>query len=199
MRASLVLAGVLLTAPALAQSGDGTYGRIRGDLALSVEALGGVSSAGAWAPAGSVAVRARALDMVGLALGYDRAFGDGRYDFAHASVDFRPLFFARWAYDLERGPRWVDLMLDSLGLEVGVAWLRPGASDGGGASFVLGGGVDLPLWVGERSLWSFRIGARWLSAKRWDTQGPGRDDGGVEVLAGIAFRTMVRAGLVYAR
>src|SRR5690606_12451233 len=36
-----------------------------------------------------------------------------------AGIDLRPLFLPRWALDLERGPAFVDLLLDSLALSGG--------------------------------------------------------------------------------
>lgn len=186
-------------APAAAQSADGVYGRLRGDLALSVEVLGGAVDTGAWSGIGSVAVRARALDMVGAVLGYDRSFSAARFDHLFLAVDFRPAFFARWSYDFEHGPGWLDLLVDSIGIELGAAWLRPGSSDASGVGFVLGGGVDLPLHIGESTLWSLRLATRYISAQSWNAQGTGRDDSSVEVLAGLVFRGMVHAGLTRVR
>ena len=201
MRAPVLLTGVFLAcaAPASAQSPDGVYGRLRGDLSLSVEALGGAADTGAWAGMGSLAVRARALDMVGAVLGYDRAFAGARFDHAFAAVDFRPAFFARWSYDFEHGPGWLDLFVDSLGVELGAAWLRPGAGDASGAAFVLGGGADLPLYIGRSTVWSLRLATRYVSAQPFNAQGTGRDDSSVEFLAGLVFRGMVNAGLTRVR
>jgi hypothetical protein len=180
---------MLAPLPAAAQtSSDGVYGRLRGD-----------ADTGAWSGAASFALRARALDMVGVVLGYDRALSGPRFDYAFAAVDFRPAFFARWSLNLEHGPGWLDLFLDSIGLELGAAWVRPGSTDATGVGFVIGGGADLPIYIGDRSVWSLRLAARHLSAKPWYAQGTGRDDSAVEVLAGVVFRTMVGAGLTRAR
>lgn len=201
MRPFVLLVGVFFSvaSPAAAQARDGVYGRLRGDLSLSAEVLGGGVEAGAWSGAGSVALRARALDMVGVVFGYDRAFSGARYDYAFAAVDFRPAFFARWSYDLERGPGWLDLFVDSIGLELGAAWLRPGSSDASGVGFVVGGGADLPVYIGDRGVVSLRLATRYVSAKPWYAQGTGRDDSSVELLAGLVFRTMVNAGLMRVR
>lgn len=201
MRAVILLSGVFLSlaSPAAAQARDGVYGRLHGDLSLSVEALGGAVDTGAWSGIGSFAVRARSLDMVGAVLGYDRAFSGPRFDHVFIAVDFRPAFFARWSLDLERGPGWLDLFLDSIGLELGAAWLRPGATDATGVGWVLGAGADLPLYIGDRSAWSLRLATRYISAKPWDAQGTGRDDSSIELLAGLVFRTTVSAGLTRVR
>jgi hypothetical protein len=201
MRALFLPVGVCLAfaSSASAQPRDAVNNRLRGDLALSAEVLGGVVDAGALSGMGSIALRARSLDMVGVVIGYDRALGGPRFDHAFAAVDFRPAFFARWAYDLERGPGWLDLFVDSIGLELGAAWVRPGSSDASGVAFVLGGGADLPVYIGEDTAWSIRVATRYLAAKPWDAQGTGRDDSAVELLAGVVFRTMVRAGLTRVR
>lgn len=192
-----LVAAVVAPASALAQ--DGVYGRLRGDLVLSVEVLGGASSRAAGTHAlGSVAVRARYLDMTGVALGYDRSFGGERHDALWAAVDFRPVFLARFAYDLARGPRWLDLMLDSIGVELGAAWIRPGEAlqNGGGFGLVVGTGVELPLaWSNGRGL-TLRLAARWIDAPAYNAQGTGASDGAFEFGGGLVLRTITRAGLV---
>lgn len=190
-----------LGASARAQSSaDGVYGRLSGDLVLSVEGHGGVMhTAGGTEGALGAALRARSLDMTGVALGYDRALGAARYDALWAAVDLRPAFFARWASDLERGPRWVDLLLDSLGIELGAVWVRPGADGLRGFGMVLGGGVEIPLvWRGGDGA-TLRLGARYFAVRPWDQRGTGRDDSAVEITAGLVLRQTVTGGLVRAR
>lgn len=184
---------------AAAQDVGGAYGRLGGDLVLSVEALGAWSDGpGGAAGALSVAARARYLEMTGVALGYDRAFADGRRDALWLAVDFRPAWLARFTNDLERGPRWLDLLLDSIGVELGGAWVRPGEAlgRGGGFGFVLGGGVELPLVWSRGDGLMLRVGARWVSARAWDAQGTGAQDGWAELGAGLVLRTLIRTPLV---
>ncbi len=182
-----------------AQSVDGVYGRLGGDLVLSVEAHGGVvSTATQSLPAAGAVLRARTLDMTGLALGYDRALGGSRYDVLWAAIDLRPAFLARWVSDLQHGPRWLDLMLDSLGVELGAAWMRPGSEGPQGFGMVFGGGVELPLVWRRGDGATLRLGARYFAVRPWDQQGTGRDDSAVEVTAGIVLRQMTQAGLVRA-
>lgn len=178
---------------------DGVYGRFRGDLTLSVEGNGGYALAGDGAAVVGGAVRARVLDMTGVVVGYDRALSAGRWDALWAGVDFRPAMLARWSYDYERGPRWVDLMVDSLGVEVGAAWVRPGDGQRSGAGFVVGTGVELPLvWSEARGL-TLRLAARRYVATRWDAGGTGEDDGAWTFTAGLVLRTIVRSGLIGGR
>jgi hypothetical protein len=178
---------------------DGVYGRFDGDLVLSAELLGAYADTPTGgAGSASVAVRARYLDMAGAALGYDRALAADRHDAMWLAVDLRPAWFARMNYDWEQGPRWLDLMLDSIGLEVGGAWLRPGEAvrAGGGFGFVVGGGFEVPVVWSRGDGITLRVAARWITSRPWDAQGTGGRDGMFEAGAGLVFRTLVRTGTV---
>jgi hypothetical protein len=209
MRAAVVVAAfalTLATADACAQTqtpardDDGVYGRFDGDLVLSAEALGAVADAndnltGTF----SVTLRARALEMVGVALGYDRAFVATRHDALWMAVDLRPTWLARFAYDLQRGPRWLDLTIDSIGLELGAAWVRPGEpiGAGSGVGFVLGGGVELPLMWQRGDGVFVRLGVRWITSRVGDAQGTGANpanDALLEAGVGLVLRTLVDTG-----
>ncbi|MFO0647497.1 MAG: hypothetical protein U0326_14750 [Polyangiales bacterium] len=120
-----MLAVMAAPAVALAQraDSDGVYGRFDGDLVLSAELMGAYADT----PTGgsgtaSAAIRARFMDMTGLALGYDRAIASARHDAVWLAVDLRPAWLARTNYDWEQGPRWLDLALDS----IGVGWAARG-------------------------------------------------------------------------
>lgn len=194
----------LMAEPARAQrtgsDRDGIYGRLGGDLVLSAEAYGGFTSRDEGGALGGAAFRLRALDTAGLVLGYDWAFTRERGDALWFGVDFRPVMLARISYDDERGPRWYDLMIDSLGIDLGASWSRPGAALGAGSglTFMLGTGVEVPLTWADGGGWLVRLSGRWYSAQRWDAQGTGRDDSAWQVAVGIVWRATVRAGLVRA-
>jgi len=197
-----IVAGALWAfgAEGVAQSVDGVYGRLSGDLVLSVEGHGAMlSTASQTVPAVGAVLRARTLDMTGLALGYDRAVQGARYDVLWAAVDLRPAFLARLVSDLQHGPRWLDLVLDSLGVELGGAWVRPGSDGLRGFGMVLGGGVELPLWWRGGDGVTLRLGARYMAVRPWDQRGSGRDDSAVEITAGLVLRQMVQSGLIRAR
>ncbi len=173
----------------------GVYGRFDGDLVLSAEVMGSLADTpSGLAGSASVAARARFMEMTGLGVGYDRAIASQRHDALWAAVDLRPAWLARLNYDWERGPRWLDLALDSIGVEVGAAWLRPG--EGGGAGFVLGGGFELPLAWRRGDGVMLRVAARWITSRPWDAQGTGARDGMFEAGVGVVFRTLVRSGAV---
>lgn len=204
---ALVASLVAMAMPAVAHASDvitpdGVYGRLRGDTALSIEAGGGVG----FVPDGvrpniEVTARARYLDMTGIFLAYDNAPGASRFDALSGGFDLRPLMFARIFSDWEHGPRFLDLMLDSIGVDFGIAWVRPGEvwNAGSGLSFLFGGGVDLPLaWSNGTGL-ALRVSARWIHAVQWDPQSAGTGPfAGEGVLLNVSLvgRTTARLGLV---
>lgn len=205
VRRAVLITAMIVTTPgvARAQRQDGMYGRLERDLVLSAEVLGGAAqSRGAWAPAGEVTLRARYLDMAGIALGYRRSFVEGRDDALLVAVELRPAFFARINFNFERGPRWLDLLVDSIGVELGASWIRPGEAhgQGGGVGGVFGLGVELPLhWRDAAEAVMLRLGARWTFASAWDAQGPGGAEDGVQLGLGLVIRAAVRGGVVPSR
>lgn len=125
LRPLLGLALGLVGAPATARADDGVYGRFEGDLLLSAGAGAGLAAGG---PSFAAEGRALFLSSVGPYLAYADGFGSEGPDVARrlgAGVSVAPLFLARYASDAERGPAWLDLFVDSLALDAGVAWLAP--------------------------------------------------------------------------
>lgn len=127
--ARVISAAVLLAgacgAPRSAAADDGAYGRLDGDLDLSIGAGAGVA-------AGSPVLAARGsavyVAMTGLYLGYADALGqtDARIDRSIAAgVTLKPLFWGRFANVLEGGPARLDLFIDSLVFELGAFWAAP--------------------------------------------------------------------------
>jgi hypothetical protein len=163
--------------PCAAQSEgpDGVYGRLRADGTLSIEAGAGVLLDGRGArPWFDATARARYLDTAGLFVAYGIGVGGARYDALTLGVDLRPLMLARFFSDLERGPQTVDLVLDSIGLEMGVAWLRPGETfrAGSGFALMLGTGVEFPLYWQRGNGLTLRLAVRWVHSTASDSQGP---------------------------
>jgi hypothetical protein len=181
---------------------DGVYGRLRGDTALSVEAGGGLAIApDGLRPNIEVTARARYLDMAGIFLSYDNAPGASRFDGLSLGIDLRPLMFARIFSDWEQGPRFLDLMVDSIGFDFGTAWMRPGDAWGNGSGFawLFGAGIDFPLVWGNGSGLMLRLSLRWLHSTPWDPQRAGVDQSageGLLVNLSLVGRTMTRLGLV---
>lgn len=202
---AIILASLSASGEALAvtEQPDGVYGRLRQDLVLSLEVTGGLALAPG-EPRGALAgnFRFRALDTAGFFLGYQAALPTPRYDALALGVELRPLFLGRLFLDLERGPRTLDLFADSFGLELGVAWLRPGApwGNGSGLALVVGTGVELPLYWADGSGLLARLGLRWLHGTGFDSGTPGGLSGEALLLTlGFVGRLSVRGGLVPTR
>ncbi|WP_437737150.1 hypothetical protein [Sorangium sp. So ce1335] len=125
---------------------DGAYGRLDGDLELR-------AGAGASLAAGGPALCARAaavyLQTAGLYAHYTDALGAEGTPVARSiagGVFLQPLFLARYASDLERGPPRLDLFLDSVALGVGSFWeAPPGAGLAAEPGLELSLSLDVPL------------------------------------------------------
>jgi hypothetical protein len=171
-------------------SGDGLYGRLNGDLTLSA-GLGAAVAIG-HGPKYACDLRARYLDTIGILVAPEWAPRDTEGAVAIA-LDLRPLFLARFFRDAYFGRAWVDLVLDSLGFEIG-AWLGP-FDRGLGAAFLLGSGVDVPLSAhGDSGFW-FRLSGRYIYASLGDQAAPRRGKSEVSIIAALLFRTTVDIGL----
>lgn len=133
-------------------SSDGAYGRFDRDLQVAIVLGGGARSDGSsWTGAGVLELRPRWLDAAGPffaarwgpAAGADLAFG----------LEMRPLWPALFLLDLSTGIEWLDLSLQSLGLDLGMALSPLGAGSTVGIGFVWGLGLELPLLVPSLSPW----------------------------------------------
>lgn len=194
MRAlSLVLAIAALPSLAAAQ-GDGVYGRLDADVALEVGLGGGVAFEGdAVLGAGVLDLRARYLDMAGILVGAElRPEGASR---VVMGVDVRPIWLARFALGGSVGDRWLDLLLDSIGLDLGVA-ITP-LDETVGAALMVGFGLDVPLaFFGEGvSGLALRLFGRHVAALATDRYGP--DGGAHDWIAGatLVLRGSASTGL----
>lgn len=183
---------------------DGVYGRLSSDSVLSAEVGGGIAFAsGTVAPALSASLRFRALDTGGVFVFYQNAIGTSagaaRNDALGLGLDLRPLTLARIFQDWERGPRALDLFLDSIGLELGASVVNIGANWGtqSGLAWVLGTGFEYPLWWGSSTALTLRLSARWIHAHpsdAWVASLAPSDT--VSVTGLLVLRTMVNLGHV---
>ena len=165
-----VLGGLLLTHLATAGSAqarepdvpDGVYGRFEGDLELGLGfgaelAAGGVRAASR--------LSAHYYSMIGAYVTYrDALYLDAAPERTlGVGTDLRPMFIPRWSEDLQRGPAWLDLTVDSLSLGLGAFW--EDAADGAFGTrrgFEASLGLAVPLFGTARGLWvAARGGLRW--------------------------------------
>jgi hypothetical protein len=126
---------------------DGSYGRFDGDLAI---AGGPGATFGPRGPRLGADLRFRYLSTAGVFASYE----DGPLIGSSAEprralalgVELRPLFLARWATGKEIGIAHADLLIDSLGLELGAVFLEPqGAKFGARPGVQMGLGLELPI------------------------------------------------------
>jgi hypothetical protein len=185
-----MLLGIGATGRAEPETGDGLYRRFAGDLTLSSGACAALTVTGD--PKIALDLRARYLDSIGVLAAPEWALADQSAAVAVA-IEIRPLFLARFLTNAYSGRAWVDLVVDSIGAELGT-WLGP--SDGHfGAAWLVGGGVEAPLNSrGDRGFW-LRLALRYLRASASDQAAPSGGKSEVSVLAALIYRTTAKLGL----
>ena len=144
---SLALLAALLAVPAPSPARADAYGRFDGDLGLRLGAGAALAQGGASLGAQAAAVY---LDTAGVYVHYTDALGqDGPAVLRSLAtgLHLQPLFLGRYASNLESGPPRLDLLLDSLAIEVGAFWdaRRPDATAGARAASAWDPGLELAL------------------------------------------------------
>ena len=139
---------VVLTAASSARAqmhDDGVYGRFLGDLELSLGLGAEIDSP----TRGAARVTAHYYSMAGVYAVYRDAFSDaddGDRRVLGFGIDLRPAFIPRWARNLQQGPAFFDLWIDSISLGLGAYWAQPPGADFGAArGFEASLGAGLPL------------------------------------------------------
>jgi hypothetical protein len=165
-RAVAATAAALSLHPTLAhaEEADTTAGRLAGDFAIA----GGLGvTVGPRGPRATADLRFRYLSSAGVFATYEDGVLIGSDAEPRRCIAFgievRPLFLARWATGRELGNARIDMLIDSLALELGPAFAQPaGARFGGRPGFQAGIGMELPLFpVAEGPLVALHGGARW--------------------------------------
>ena len=106
---------------------DGLYGRFDGDLLVVAGAGAAVEHEG---PRLLTYASLTYLSTAGVYARYADALGDtstSRSRTIAAGLELRPVFLARWGLDLERGPAWLDLLVDSIAIDLGAYGVLGGA------------------------------------------------------------------------
>jgi hypothetical protein len=128
---------------------DGVYGRLDGDLFLS---LGAGAELGDGVRAGALA-RALWFQTAGVTLGYARSPTDGAEleRVLLVGAELRPLFLPRFALNLEGASSLLDLTLDSLSLGAGACFASIDSEPA--TAFELSLGLGVPLLARARGPW----------------------------------------------
>lgn len=163
----LVVAALVLAragSASAADAKDASHGRIDGDLSAS---LGAGAAFGPRGPRAALDVRFRYLWTAGVFATYEDGpfFGSGaepKRTFA-SGIEIRPLFLARWLTGRESGQPYLDLTMDSFGLELGAVFMQPeGASFGSRPGLQAGVGMQVPILPrASGPLIGIHAGARW--------------------------------------
>ncbi len=180
-----------------AQFEPSIHGRLDHDMVLTGALGGGVvlNDRVHPDPTGSVSIelRARLVDMAGLMLAAEwRPEGDSRIILA---ADVRPLFLARWILGASLHRAYLDLLLDSIGIDLGAAFgpLDPDF----GVALVIGFGVDVPLYIGPHADGLFlRLGARHVTAGVTYQSAPRGGTSDWLLYAALGGRFSVASGIV---
>lgn len=211
MRAALAVivassGGLLLAAaPAHAEGSDGAYGRLKGDVTLVVGVGGGVV-ARSDRKLVSGDLRLRYLDAIGAAFVYEEAdaFKSATVDHGalHRSfitaLEIRPLFPIRFLKNMESKQRFFELVLDSIGLELGTVWAVREGNATRRPGWLLGLGVEVPIVAAATGPWlRLATSVRW-SPERLDGVAAADDPGGRAVIfsLGLAWHQVFGAHAV---
>ncbi len=176
-------------AAASAQDGDGVYGRLDTFAIFSVAAGGGVAlgdAAGEPRGLATLEARFRMLDSAGLVLA-----GELRPDASSRvllAADLRPVFLLRFLLGNESGDAWLDLLVDSLGLELGVAVVP--LERGTGVGLALGAGLEIPIWLPARTSEGVfvRLAVRHVRSDARDEHGSREGTSDTTFYAALGFR-----------
>lgn len=187
----LALPSLVATAVRAEPPPDGLYGRFEGDVALSIGAGAGLDADdGQAAFVGEL--RARYLDNAGLVI----AFEQGVPARLIVAAEVRPLFPIRFLVNSWSGRAWSDLLLDSIGLELGAA-VEDVHADGRGLALVVGAGLDVPVILpGALADGLYlRLGARYVHGAAQHLHGPDADTAEWRLAVVLTLKGVVDLGL----
>jgi hypothetical protein len=176
-------------APTTARAEDGVYGRFEGDLVVTAGLGGGVAPARPWAGIMAAEVEALYLDSAGLIATTERV---GQTLGFTLGVKLRPLFLARFFSNVWTGNSFVDLLMDSLGLELGT-WLGP-VTQGAGSALWLGTGIEVPLGIRRQGL-HLRLSARYVHTRADDLAAPDTASTGMRFLITLVYAGVLDSGV----
>jgi hypothetical protein len=200
LTAGFAIAIAMQDAEARADAGlEPTSGRIEGDVTVVVGA--GVSIVPR-SPRAEAELRLRYLEVSGLFATYEDsvlpASASEPRRLLALGLELRPLFLFRWLKGLELRRERLDLLLDSIGFELGTALQQPaGETFGSHPGVQLGLGVELPLAARASGPWlGLHGGLRWSGDALASGVVHGVDDRAAFLAITLAWHEVVSAHLV---
>jgi hypothetical protein len=177
---------------------DGVYGRFEGDLDLRVGAGMALAKGG---PSLAASASLLYISSAGLYVHYADALGGEGPAVVRsiaAGLVIEPLFVARYALDLQHGPARLDLLLDSIALQMGAFWDVPrGGAFAHSPGFELALGFGIPIFktatgpvLGVRG--ALRFGAPALSG----AEGGSVIDKGALLSITLSWRQILQANII---
>jgi hypothetical protein len=194
--------GALLAAPTAAHAAGGpdtSDGRIDGDVSASA---GVGATFGPRGPRAAADLRLRYLWTAGVFATYEdgpffgsasepkRAFATG--------LELRPLFLVRWLQGLETGNAYVDMTIDSFGLELGAVFAQPeGRPFGSKPGLQAGIGLQIPVLPNATGpVLGIHGGARWSDSALGGRAIEGPSDRALYLMVTIAWQQVFGAHVV---
>jgi hypothetical protein len=178
---------------------DPSYGRIEGDLALVLGVGATVVPSG---PRGEAELRLRYLESAGIFAAYeDGPLLGGSAEPQRVLVtglEVRPLFLYRWLQGHETQRAWLDLTLDSFGLEIAAVWSQPsGSSFASQQGLQAGLGLEVPILPHATGPWiGLHGGLRWSQAAIESGTTSSPDDRSAFLAITLAWHQLVATHLV---
>lgn len=199
---SAVLVASLLPFPRDARAQDTvdpSYGRIEGDLTLALGLGATVAPSGA---RGEGELRLRYLESAGLFAAYEDGpllGGSAEPQRVLATgLEVRPLFLYRWLQGHEMQRAWLDLTLDSFGLEIAATWSQPAGSSFASQSGLQAGlGLEVPILPHATGPWiGLHGGLRWSQAALESGATSSPDDRAAFLAITLAWHQLIATHLV---
>jgi hypothetical protein len=199
--ATAVAAAALAVTPRAARAADTdtSYGRVQGDLGIVVGAGATVADGG---PRAEGEMRLRYLETAGVFATYEdgpalRSGAEPRRVFA-TGLEVRPLFLFRWLKGHETSREFFDLLVDSMGIELGAAFVQPsGTSFQSRPALQAGLMVEVPLFGAASGPWlGIHGGGRWSDGALQDGTTAGPDDRSFYLSFSLAWHQVVLSHVV---
>ncbi|MBK8170913.1 MAG: hypothetical protein IPK60_11300 [Sandaracinaceae bacterium] len=154
------VATLFVASKAHAQDGDGLYDRFDNDVWFSLTAAASSAPSNdfnttTFAPE----LRARYLDSAGVFLAMNFGSDTPR---VLGGIDLRPIFLGRFLKNLSLHRAFWDLLIDSIGLDVGISTIT--INNQTRAALVVGTGLDIPVLFDGYPRLSIRLGLRYTRA-----------------------------------